>query len=514
MAETTPLEDATIELTSTLEERERAAPDPDERFRILVLGDFSGRQSRGIRDPSDLGRSRTPVRVDRDNIEELPGELGTEASVPLVEDGVPIRVAIRTLEDFHPDRLFTETAAFSGLRKTRMALESGAPEEFEEASSTVQGWSQLGAPTGPVPQAPPAAPAPPSALPPTDAEKLVRELLERSSKRGTSEDLDRFVRQVVAPHLAPRVPSDREGLLGRVDFTVGAWMRDLLHEPGLQELEAAWRSLEFLVRRVDEDSTEVHVLDVTRAELAEDLRRSDLSQSGLHRVLIGDAAESFGGKPWSAIVGMWTISPTVEDVALLGRMARLAHASGAPFLAGAAPSLAGPQSGGGSGPGEEAEEALWQALRGMPSAEWIGLALPRFLLRLPYGAATDPAEEFSFEEAETGGREELLWANPAIACALLLSQAFEQDGWNMTPGSVRDIDGLPLYVHKPDAGAEARLTPCAEALLSDAQAEALLERGLMPVVTKRGSDAIRFVRFQSIRDPLTPLAGPWSETED
>jgi type VI secretion system protein ImpC len=358
---------------------------------------------------------------------------------------------------------------------------------------------------------------------PKEKDALVEELLERSQRRGTSEDLDQLVRQVVAPHLAPRAPAERDALLARADEAISSWMRELLRAPGFRDLEAAWRALDFLVRRVDEDSTEVHVLDVSRGELAEDLRRKDLSESGAYKILVEDAVETSGGKPWSVVVGMWDFSPSVEDAALLGRLARLAQAAGAPFLAAAAPALAGQISGQGRGErvpdADPAREALWQALRGMTGAEAVGLAFPRILLRLPYGAATDPAEEFPFEEVdvEVEGKaardaspeDRLLWGNPAIACALLLSQAFAQDGWDMTPGSVRDVDDLPLYVHERGDG-EKRLTPCAETALSDAEAEALVDRGLIPLVTRRGSDSVRVLRFQSIREPAAPLAGPWA----
>jgi len=535
MTETTPLEDARVELTSTLEERERAVPDPDDRFRILVVGDFSGRESRGEREVAEIGRERVSVRVDRDNIEELPGELGAQATLHLLEHGPPLAFRILSLDDFHPDRIFTGTTPFAGLRKTRLALAEGEPSEFAEAASTVRGWTVPGMPVGapaarkapaagkpePQPVFPPPLAMPARVVPvaPKEKDALVEELLERSQRRGTSEDLDQLVRQVVAPHLAPRAPAERDALVARADEAISSWMRELLRAPAFRDLEAAWRALDFLVRRVDEDSTEVHVLDVSRSELAEDLRATELAESGAYKILVEDAVESAGGKPWSVVVGMWDFSPTVEDAALLGRLARLARAAGAPFLAAAAPASAGRGEGGPDA--DPAREALWQALRGMTGAEAVGLAFPRFLLRLPYGAATDPAEEFPFEEVEVEfevGREaggeaspddRLLWGNPAIACAVLLSQAFAQDGWNMTPGSVRDVDDLPLYVHERGDG-EKRLTPCAEIALSDAEADALLDRGLMPLVTRRGSDSVRVLRFQSIREPAAPLAGPWS----
>lgn len=523
MPETTPLEEANVELTSTLEERERAVPDPDDRFRILVLGDFSGRESRSEAHPAELGRSRTPVRVDRDSIEELPGELGTKVRLHLLEHGAALTFPIETLEDLHPDRIFTGHAAFAGLRKTRLGLESDDPAEFSDAANSVRGWSYRGGGgSGGSPKPPKELvlphpiKMPPQVVPivPREIDKLAEELLEKSKRRQTTDDVDELARQVSAPFIAPMPPAERGGLISRTDESIGSWMRTLLREPVFHDLESAWRSLELLVRRADEDTTEIHVLDVSRAELGEDLRRSNLSESGAYRILVEDAVETPGGKPWSVIVGLWGFSPNIEDVALLGRLAKLARAAGAPFLAGASPRLArrdGFAEGAGMAESDDVEEALWQALRGAPGAEWIGLVLPRVLLRLPYGQDTDPIEEFPFEEGEDLTHEDLLWGSPAAVCALLLSQSFAQDGWEMTPGSVRDLDGLPLYVRKEDG--ESRLTPCAETLLTDSETEEILDRGLMAVVTRRESDAIRFPRFQSIREPATPLAGPWASRE-
>jgi type VI secretion system protein ImpC len=160
------------------------------------------------------------------------------------------------------------------------------------------------------------------------------------------------------------------------------------------------------------------------------------------------------------------------------------------------------------------DDEAWEALQRLPEATYLGLGLPRFLLRLPYGQGTDPIEPFDFEELPDGcEHERLLWGNPALACACLLAEAFRHYGWGFRPGVVQEIDGLPLYVYQ-EAG-ESYMKPCAEAWLTDRAAEAILGQGLIPLLSVRGRDAVRLVRFQPLAGPGKLLPGRWGpETND
>jgi type VI secretion system protein ImpC len=139
----------------------------------------------------------------------------------------------------------------------------------------------------------------------------------------------------------------------------------------------------------------------------------------------------------------------------------------------------------------------------------VGLALPRFLLRLPYGEKTAPVESFAFEEMpDAPAHEDYLWGNAAFACTLLLAESFKNQGWAMRPpGAISDIDGLPLHAYELDG--QSQLKPCSEILLTDDAVECILENGLMPLVALKGRDLVRLARFQSIAEPPRPLAGPW-----
>jgi type VI secretion system protein ImpC len=513
------IDETGVELTSSLEREERADLDSDSRFRILVLGDFSGREGRSTREADDSGSGfkGSPIRVDRDNLDELPGKLGVEARIQLVPGGAFLDAPIRRLEDFHPDFLFRQLAGFRYLKQTRLDLQD--PEAFDRGAREVRSWESL----APLPE-PDADTAGGSTAaverpetPATDTQDLVREMLERSEERAAAAesgrtDFDRFVEGVVKSHLVPADPPDRDDLIRRADDTIGSWMRSILHHPRFQGLEAAWRGLAFLVERLDSSNgVEIHILDVSRDELAEDLRSSGgVAESRIAGLLVGPATGGDGRGPWSLLAGMYTFGPDVEDIAMLGRLGKVASAAGAPFLAAASPELIGRPSFGESStaaaPGEESpEKALWAALRDLPEAAWIALALPRFLLRLPYGTATDPLEEFPFEENAAGfEHEDLLWGNPALACAWLIAQARASGD---EPGDTRDIEDLPFYVSTSPDHEEGKATPCAESILSDREARAIMDEGLIPLISMPGRDIVRVARFQSIASPSRPIAG-------
>ncbi|HEV8593290.1 MAG TPA: type VI secretion system contractile sheath large subunit, partial [Pyrinomonadaceae bacterium] len=152
---------------------------------------------------------------------------------------------------------------------------------------------------------------------------------------------------------------------------------------------------------------------------------------------------------------------------------------------------------------------LWSALRQRPESGYLGMAIPRFLARLPYGVHTEPLEQFSFEEiVDTPLHDHYVWSNAGFAVALLLAQTFSENGWEMSRRFMQDIDRLPMHMYKQDGVTVYQ--PCAEVLLTEAAAEKLMEHGLMPLVSFKDSDRVRLTRIQSVSDPVTSLKGRWS----
>jgi len=327
-----------------------------------------------------------------------------------------------------------------------------------------------------------------------------------------------LLNKIVAPHVVAKADPRQAELVGLIDKATSAQMAALLHAPDFQALEAAWRAVFFLVRNIETDSQlKLFLIDVSKQELAQDLlASSDLSSTGIYKLLVEKTVGTPGAEPWAVMAGNFNFGPTLEDAELLARMAKVAAGAGAPFIAGASPRLLGcdsvldlpdPRQWKIQMSGETA--ASWQSLRSSPEARFVGLGLPRFLLRLPYGKDTAAAELFQFEEMpDPAAHENYLWCNSAFACALLLAQSFAEQGWELRPGSILEISGLPVYTHTVEG--ELRNLPCAEVLLTQTAAEKMMEKGFMPLASLKDQPTVRLVRFQAIADPLSSLAGRWN----
>ena len=508
MAKTPSLERAEVALTATMEEPRLAEVDPETPLRLLVAGAFSGGGAAGGR----LGFDSLPVRVDRDSLDDALSEMDVSLTIPLGGPSGPATTfRFRCLDDFHPDRLLERTPAFGALRRARAELQD--PSTFAGAAERVRAWAG--------PAAAPARPRQTQAAPLSESEALVTELLAGAREKGSGlpPDVARLVKDIAARHAVPADHPDAPLLIAAVDSMIGSWLNAAMHAPAFQALEAAWRGAAWLADRLETDSSlQLWLLDVSRDELSADLKtRESLEASGWHRILVEQPALSPEPAPWAAVAGLYTFGRSVEDVALLARLGRVAELARAPFLGAASPEIVGSHGFGRApdpadwedGGRESPASQIWAALRELPPARSLGLAAPRFLLRLPYGKDTDPAETVDFEEMPEGSvHESYLWGNPALACLALLGQAFAHDGWNLHPGSVQDLPGLPLHVYAENG--ESRIKPCAEAILSPRAAERLLDAGVMPLLSIPGSDVVRLARFQSLASPAAPLAGRWT----
>jgi type VI secretion system protein ImpC len=493
-----------VGLSTSLSETS-AKPASETPFRILIFGDFSSRASRGISEPAGVAR-RKPIPVDRDNFDEVLARLGVEVRLGLAQDAPPLTLRFRELDDFHPDRLVRQVGLFDSLRTTRERLQS--PSSFKQAAAEVRTWANLKS-----------VPAPPTPAPAASGEDLLNQLLgEAPAERAAdtpspaATDWNAYLARIVQPHLAPKPDPQQADLIAAVDEAAGGQMRALLHGPAFQDIEAAWRSVFFLVRRLDTDENlRLYLLDVTKDELAADLGGSDdLTASGVYKLLVEQTVGTPGASPWAVVVGNYAFDPSPGNVEILGRMAKVAAQAGAPFLAGASPHLLGCRSLAATPDPKQWQEPTdleaWEALRRLPEAAYLGLSLPGVLLRVPYGKESSPTEQFDFEEmTEKPEHEAFLWGVSSFACAYLLAEAFSRAGWDMRPGMVQEIGGLPLYVNRADDEA----LPCAEVVLTDRAAAAILNRGIMPIRSVRNQDAVLLPQFQSIAEPLKPLAGHW-----
>jgi type VI secretion system protein ImpC len=465
-----------------------------EPFRILLLGDFSGRGSRGLTQPL---AGRKPLRLDPDNVEQAPAKVGVELRLPV---GPGLTVKIAELDDFRPEHLLARLDLFEALRDLRRQAED--PRAF----------LQKGAPVPPPPP-PSAAPAPTATDPGAMLDELMAQTETAARQTGVGAGWQSYLQRLVKPLTAPRTDEARQKeALAQIDEAIGNELRGVLHQPHFQAVEAAWRGARLLVRKLDPDEeVQVWLLDVTKAELLADLSEP----ATLARLLVEPSPAAPPGRWWGVLAGQYTFAPTRDDLVLLSLLGAVAQKANAPFLAGAAPVFVGvaevsgrpdPRTWRPRLPQELAE--AWLLVRQLPESAYVGLALPRFLLRLPYGKRTVRVEGFDFEEQPTPPRHgDYLWGCPSLAAALLLGQSFRRSGWSLRPGQTVELDGLPQHVYEADD--EPEVKPTAEAWLNDGCAGVILSEGLMPVLSVANRDAVQVPVFRAIAEPERTIAGRW-----
>jgi len=462
---------------------EGATPTPreDVTCRIAICGHFSGRAS----------ATATGVwRVDRDDFDDVLASVAPTLSLDLGGD-TRVDVRIRELDDFHPDQLFTQIPQFASLRDLRRRLED--PSTFRRAAAEI---------TAPAPRPTPSALAGGSLL-----DAIVGDALPddgpSSGQRPATDDLHAFIQRSMAPLLVARPDPRQAELLAQVDSAITALMREVLHHPDFQALESLWRGVFRMVRGVDTDEhLQIHLLDVSRAALVADLAPSLVSATpaqatALYARLNAYAPRDSGG--WGVLVAHFGFGSQSSDLAMLQQLAEVGASLDAPWLTEATPDLA-------MGALGESEAAAWQQLRRSRSGRYLGMALPRVLLRLPYGRDTDTVDRFSFEELEhADAHASYLWGNPGLFCATLLAQGFSERGNGLAPGMSSNLEGLPLHLVRKDGVTMAK--PCAEVVMGEEDAIELLEAGFIPMCTLRDQDVVRVPRVQSVAEPASRLAG-------
>jgi type VI secretion system protein ImpC len=474
---------------------------------MLVLGDFSGREHRGISQSSSGLASRRPITIDTDSFDAAMSKLGVELHLRVgdAQDNKMV-LQFKSLEDFHPDRIAARLPIFQLLKRMKQMLAS--PATFEAAAAQVR--ALLG--QGSAPAAPsPTAPATSSGSQDELFERLLGAPASNITQPGAKKvDVSSIMADAVRGHVVPDAPPEQAELRRILDEAVGIQMRAILNQKDFQALEAAWRSLHFLVSRLElGEELQLHLLDSSKPEVIADLRNDS---NGLSKIIVEQTIHTPGAEPWALIIGNYTFKDSHEDVELLARLATVASEAGAPFLGAASPQVFGCSSlaeAPDSAEWQPPSGDMWDKFRKLPQAEYVALAFPRLMLRLPYGSDTEPTDIPGFEEFTPNfAHEQYVWGNPAFGCAYALADAFRENGWDMEAGGFLELSDLPIHNYQREG--EKQVKPAAEAFLTDRAGSKIQERGVIPLLSIKGRDAARFAGFHSIASPSKPLAGRWS----
>lgn len=327
--------------------------------------------------------------------------------------------------------------------------------------------------------------------------------------RGEEVEVDDLIRRLVGPFVVPARDSRQDALVARVDAALSDAMRRVLHHPDFQGAEALWRGVEFLVRRIETGARlQIVLYDISAEELAADLAASDaLQDSALYSLMVEQPALDANQGPLAMIAGLYQFEAVPPHADILGRMAQIASAAGAPFVSGIGPDALKTK----MHDWHPLTRQAWEALRGLPASAYLGLATPRFLLRMPYGKKTDPIDAFAFEEfTRQSGLSGMLWGHPALLTASLAAQTWQRNPGAMQLGSIANVGDLPVYVYHDTDGEQIAL-PCTERLFSERDAAQIVSTGVNPVLSLRGRPEVRLGGFKALAGNV--LAGRWAPVD-
>ena len=470
-------------------------------FRIAVLGDFSARANRGeLETGADLA-GRKPLKVDIDNLDDMIERLGIEFVLPVGEAGASVEVALTCIDDFHPDELYDNLDIFSELSGLRQRLNNTST--FDSAAQELLSW---GAEGGKKIKKNRAA-ARGAVVPANGKLSDFAELVGRPTSAAREESsIDELLKQIVGPYVVPEQDPRQDAMVATVDEALSVAMRAILHHPDFQTLEALWRSVDFLVRRLETSShLQIVLYDITAEEVAADLSSADaLEDTGLFKLLVEQPPLDAHQGPLSVVIANYTFEMTPPHADLLGRIAKIAAEGQWPFIAALGADCLDLKF-------DDLHPLIkdsWGPLKELPEATYLGLAVPRFMLRMPYGKKTDPIDPFEFEEfTPQTGLKSMLWGNAAIVAGLLLGEGFSQQGQAIDLGSIMTVGDMPFHFYT-DADGDQTALPCTERLVPIRKAEQLTAQRLMPMLSIQGRPEIRLGSFQAVGGGL--LAGRWA----
>jgi type VI secretion system protein ImpC len=306
-----------------------------------------------------------------------------------------------------------------------------------------------------------------------------------------------------------------EAMIAALDAKMSEQVNLILHNAEFQQLESAWRGLHYLVNNTETDELlKIRVFNISKADVGKTLKKfkgTAWDQSPLFKKIYEEEYGQFGGEPFGCLVGDYYFDHTPPDVEWLSEMAKVSAASHCPFIAASGPGLMQMESWQELANPRDLtkifttpEYAAWRSLRESDDARYIGLAMPRFLSRQPYGAKTNPVEAFNFEEDTAGAdHSKYTWANSAYAMAVNINRSFKEYGWCSRIRGIESggaVEGLPTHTFPTDDGGVDMKCPT-EIAISDRREAELAKNGFMPLVHKKNSDFAAFIGAQSLQKP-------------
>jgi type VI secretion system protein ImpC len=489
----------------------------DDCFSIAMMGDFSNSTDKiNISD-------RHFIAIDRFNFDEIMQSLAPNLSLAMdnsdpssSSDENNINLSLNSLKDFQPGNLYKNVPVFNQLRDLRKRLNN--PATFKQAMLEMD-LPETASTDKEVPREVQQNLTQPESESPSSIESGTSLLdsimdetadrLEQSADQTPSTDsktkslVDVFIRQAVGSRKTLSRDARQDELVASVDDIIAQQMRNLLHHPQFQALESLWRSVYFVVKRIRSGkAVKLYLFDVNEDELIADLAAEDVTHSQLYQQFCDNTA---GDINWNLIIGDYRFGADIDDMLRLSQIGLIAQQAGAHFVAAAnenligCPSFATTPKARDWQDDDQSTQQAWTLLRQSPVAQSISLALPRFLLRMPYGNKTIPVTAFAFEEMpDHPDHSNYLWGNPAFLKAEQFARTFLTSGSDMNYAKAVTVEDLPI--HYFEKGGQTLVKPCAEIPLTDSGASKMIAQGLIPLWSVKNADRIHSGDFHSISE--------------
>lgn len=327
------------------------------------------------------------------------------------------------------------------------------------------------------------------------------------------------VQQLIGQLIARRKPGERvdrqlvDVVIADLDRRIGKQVDQVLHHPGFQKLESAWRGLKLLVDRTDfRENIRINLLQASKYELAADFDDSpEVVKSGLYRHVYTAEYGQFGGKPYGVMIANYDFGTGGRDIEILRNCAAVAAMAHAPFIAAGSPTI--------FGEGEKDFSSLpylkdldalfegpryakWTGFRESEDSRYVGLVMPRFLLRTPYKAEEGKTRLFKYDEDVSTAHEHYLWGNAVFALATRMSDSFAKFRWCpniIGPRAGGSVDDLPIHLYEAMGEVTAKIPT--EVLLSERREFELSEQGLIGLTMRKDTDNACFFSANSLQKP-------------
>lgn len=487
-------------------------------FVMGILSDLSG----DSRDDLPKLKERAFIEISKGNFGEVMTSmhpslrLRVDNMLPDKTGKFDIELKFNQIDDFRPERIITQVPALEQLNRHRVLLNDllaklNGNEELEEALSNV--------------------------LSDEGVQKKLKEDLEKEGAQGMLEELfvgcnmslkeeqwdaskqslTEMLRQIVlipAEERGSDIVAFTQRRVRNIDASLSNQLDAILHHPNFQELEGKWRGLYFLVKRTNTHKLlRLQILNISKEELLNDLEKApDFDQSHLFKKIYEEEYGTFGGDPYSCLVGDYYFGRGPIDITLLREISKVAAAAHAPFITGTEPDMFDMKSFNKLNVPRDiatlfdsSEMARWRGFRETEDSRYVCMTLPRMMARVPYGPNFDPVKGVNYKESVVGTDDaKFCWANAAYGLAQRITYAAEQFGWTT---AIRGVEGggmlrnLPAYTYKTLDGDTILKCPT-EVTITDRREKEISDQGFIALCHCKNTDRAVFFGAQTAQQPV------------